>query len=258
MNSADWARMPGARKSRYGSAAGRDRVQPVERLAEDDEPQGRLDRARVELGAVVAQALDLDEAERADARGERAHDAQRRPSAVSRGGWRCGGCCGHPAGLSLRRRTGRRRGGGRRRRASRRGRSRRFSSAGVPTARSGPRCMSATRSHRPLGLVHVVGREQHGHPVCSRSSAMRSHTRPARDRVEADRRLVEDQQPRAVHERLGELQPADHAAGVRRDHAGRRARACRSPRARGRRAPARSARGHVEEPREQHRRSRGR
>ena len=79
--------------------------------------------------------------------------------------------------------------------------------------------MSATRSHRLLGLVHVVRGEQDGHAVLGAQLGDQVPHRAAGDRVEADRRLVEDQQARAVHQRLRELQPPDHAAGVRRDQA---------------------------------------
>ena len=74
--------------------------------------------------------------------------------------------------------------------------------------------------------------------------------RLAGDGVEADGRLVEHQQARPVHQRLRQLEPADHAARVRRRQAiGRHRRApCAAPR---RCARVAFALGHVEEPGEQ-------
>ena len=102
---------------------------------------------------------------------------------------------------------------------------------------------------------------------------MRSHTLVAGDRVQADGRLVEHQQPRGADQRLGEFQPAHHAArvglgqpvgGLRQVDRGQRlaapARPVRGARRRrpgrtARRSPGRSARrrrtaaGHVAEQR---------
>src|SRR4051794_11026197 len=70
-----------------------------------------------------------------------------------------------------------------------------------------------------VGLVHVVRREQDRHAALLAQSRDEIPHGAARDRVEADRRLVEDQHARPVDERLRELEPADHAAGVRRHEA---------------------------------------
>ena len=54
--------MPGREIVQVRNVAGRDRPDPAERLAEDHQPQDRLDRAGDELGPVVAQFLQLDQA----------------------------------------------------------------------------------------------------------------------------------------------------------------------------------------------------
>ena len=64
----------------------------------------------------------------------------------------------------------------------------------------------------PLGLLDVVGRHQDrralgAQPVDQRPQLL------AHLRVEADGRLVEQHEPRPVHERAGDQQPAAHAAG---------------------------------------------
>src|SRR5262245_41225765 len=64
-----------------------------------------------------------------------------------------------------------------------------------------------------LRLFHVVRREQHGDPL----GPQRAEPVPdgvATDRIEPDRRLVEDEHPGLVHERLGELEAPDHATRV--------------------------------------------
>src|SRR3954469_8164092 len=71
-----------------------------------------------------------------------------------------------------------------------------------------------------VGLVHVVRREQDRHAALLAQPGDEVPHRAARDRVEADRRLVEDQHARPVDERLRQLEPADHAGGVRRHEAG--------------------------------------
>src|SRR5574341_349421 len=66
-----------------------------------------------------------------------------------------------------------------------------------------------------LRLFHVVRREEHGDPL----RLQRPQTIPNRvapDGVEPDRRLVEDEHAGPVDERLSQLEPAHHAAGVRR------------------------------------------
>ena len=66
-----------------------------------------------------------------------------------------------------------------------------------------------------VGLLHVVGGEQHRHAELVLHPR---HLRPdtvARNRIQADGGFVEDQQRRPVHQRLGQFEPAHHAAGVR-------------------------------------------
>jgi len=66
-----------------------------------------------------------------------------------------------------------------------------------------------------IGLLHVVRRQQHRHP---RLLAQLLDVLPhplARERVEADRRLVEDEQRGPVDERLSKLKPPDHPTRVR-------------------------------------------
>ena len=68
------------------------------------------------------------------------------------------------------------------------------------------------RVGEPLGLLDVVRRHQDRDAL----AAQRVDQRPqllADLRVQADGRLVEQHQPRAVHERAGDQQPAAHAAG---------------------------------------------
>src|SRR5665647_2851671 len=81
-----------------GHVAGGDGPNPAERLAEDDEPQDRLDRPSDELGAVVLQLLQLDQAEGDHARTEQACSPNWPRVLVSPDGW-CAGCCGHCAAL---------------------------------------------------------------------------------------------------------------------------------------------------------------
>ena len=86
------------------------------------------------------------------------------------------------------------------------------------------------------------------------SSLHQLHLRPdtvARNGIQADGRFVEDQQRRPVHQRLRQLEPADHAAGVRAGQPRRRRRAAASRPALRRPDRTRSRRGHVVEPGEQ-------
>ena len=66
----------------------------------------------------------------------------------------------------------------------------------------------------PLQLAEQVRGDQHRDPeLACRSAHQRQHV-VARGRVEPVGRLVEQHQPRVVHERLGELRPLLHAGGV--------------------------------------------
>ncbi len=65
-----------------------------------------------------------------------------------------------------------------------------------------------------LGLLHVVGSEEHRHPGRLPQILDALPHAVAGDGVEPDGRLVEHEQLGTVDERLGQLEPADHAAGV--------------------------------------------
>ena len=66
-----------------------------------------------------------------------------------------------------------------------------------------------------LGLLEVVGRQEDRRPVLAADVAqVRPQAVPA-DRVEPGRRLVEEQDPRPVHEAADDLELALHAARVR-------------------------------------------
>ena len=64
-----------------------------------------------------------------------------------------------------------------------------------------------------VGLLEVLRREEHRHAV-GRQPAHLVPQRGAALHVKAGRRLIEEQQPRAVHEREGEVEPALHPARV--------------------------------------------
>ena len=145
------------------------------------------------------------------------------PSArgVSRRGSRCGGCFGHRGNPCLvveaaagdvaedvlqRRQPVRRRGGPRR--------------SAPPEFVGGAEGADAAAVHQGdpvavlVGLVHVVGGHQDGHAGGRAYGVDVLPHAGAGDRVEADGRLVEDQQAGRADQRLGEFEPADHAAGV--------------------------------------------
>ena len=67
-----------------------------------------------------------------------------------------------------------------------------------------------------VGLLEVLRRQEHRHAVV-RQPAHLVPQRGAALRVEAGGRLVQEQQPRAVHEREAEVQPALHPARVAAD-----------------------------------------
>ena len=70
--------MPGARKARYGSRTGIEYVKPVERGAENQQPQRRLHHPGQQFGAVMAQLHQFHPGKRPD--GHR-HPAQPSPAA---------------------------------------------------------------------------------------------------------------------------------------------------------------------------------
>ena len=64
-----------------------------------------------------------------------------------------------------------------------------------------------------VGLLEVLGREQERRALADEAADDVPHAEPAA-RVEAGRRLVQEQQPRPADQRAGEVEPAAHAAGV--------------------------------------------
>ena len=65
-----------------------------------------------------------------------------------------------------------------------------------------------------VGLLEVLRGQEDGDAVVAREPGdLRPERRPALD-VEPGRRLVEEEDPRPVDEREGEVEPALHAAGV--------------------------------------------
>ena len=67
----------------------------------------------------------------------------------------------------------------------------------------------------PLGLVHVVGGHEDRDLLALLELADVVPDRAARLRIEADRRLVEEQHARRVHQPARDLQPSAHPAGER-------------------------------------------
>ena len=72
-----------------------------------------------------------------------------------------------------------------------------------------------------VGLLEVLRREEDGHAVLARQALDLAPQRAAALRVQAGRRLVEEQHARAVQQREREVQAALHAAGVAADLAAR-------------------------------------
>ena len=79
--------------------------------------------------------------------------------------------------------------------------------------------MIPIRSASDVGLLEVLGGEEHGHALVV---GQPRHLLPQRGpalRVKAGRRLVEEQDPRRVDQRQREVQPALHPARVAADPA---------------------------------------
>src|SRR5262249_25890830 len=70
-----------------------------------------------------------------------------------------------------------------------------------------------------VGLLEVLGREEDGDALVLRKPAHLVPEGGAALDVQAGRRLVEEEDARAVDERQGEVEPALHAAGVALDAA---------------------------------------
>ena len=194
----------------------------LERGAEDEQPQQRLHRAGEDVEVVVAQLahLRLRHRERARRPGARAgpSESARAGASLSRGGGRRGAVRGHRTAslpslglpspiarpvtavntssrLSVAWRSS--------------------SSAGSPCSTRRPRSITPRRSQwrSASSITCVVTRIVV--PACSRSARRRSHTIRAGGRVKADGGLVEEQHGRAVEQRGGDLQAAQHAARER-------------------------------------------
>ena len=88
-----------------------------------------------------------------------------------------------------------------------------FSSSEVPSAITLPWSITTMLVGEPVGLVEVLGREQHGRAAGDAALDRLPQAEPAA-RVEPGRRLVEEQHRRAEHERGREVEPPAHAAGV--------------------------------------------
>ena len=112
-----------------------------------------------------------------------------------------------------------------------------FSSDGVPSATTRPASMTVIRSARLVGLLEVLRGEQHRRAQGDHVAYGVPDVGPPA-RVEPGRRLVEEQHRRSGDEAGGDVEPAPHAAGVRRHLAVRRVGDVRSPPAARRRAPA--------------------
>jgi hypothetical protein len=82
----------------------------------------------------------------------------------------------------------------------------------VPSAWTSAAVDDADAVAEPLGLLHVVRRVEHGHAL-RRQRLDRLEDRVARLGVDADGRLVEDQQLRVVQQADADVEPALHAAG---------------------------------------------
>src|ERR1035438_3119261 len=65
-----------------------------------------------------------------------------------------------------------------------------------------------------LRLLQVMGGEEQGRAVVDPQVHEMFPGRVARDRVQPNGRLIEEKHPRSMQRGLGDLQPADHAAGV--------------------------------------------
>ena len=92
-----------------------------------------------------------------------------------------------------------------------------LSSAGVPSATILPLSMIPTRSASTSASSRYCVVRKTVTPASRRSSATSSQSVGAALRVEPGRRLVEEEDPRAVHEREREVEAPLHAARVARD-----------------------------------------
>ena len=87
-----------------------------------------------------------------------------------------------------------------------------LSSSGVPSATFRPRSMTCDPVGELVGLVEVLGGQQHGAALADQLADGLPHL-PAGARVEAGGRLVEEDQRRPGDQARGQVEPAAHAAG---------------------------------------------
>ena len=97
----------------------------------------------------------------------------------------------------------------------------RLSSAGVPWATIRPRSRMRDPVGEPVRLLEVLGRQQDRDAARDELADDVPHDPPAA-RVEARRRLVEEDDPRLADERHRQVEPPAHAARVGRDGLARR------------------------------------
>ena len=98
-------------------------------------------------------------------------------------------------------------------RSSRWAATRRFSSAAVPSAIDAPAVQDRDRSGQPVGLLQVLRGEEDGHAGGGQALDDPPHGQAAL-RVEAGRRLVEEDHRRMADQAGGEVEPAAHPARV--------------------------------------------
>ena len=89
-----------------------------------------------------------------------------------------------------------------------------LSSSGVPAAMTRPWSSTTMSSASCVGLLQVLGGQQHGGAVGGQRRGSSSHSLVAAARVQAGGRLVEEQHVRPADQAGGEVEPPAHAAGV--------------------------------------------
>ncbi len=88
-----------------------------------------------------------------------------------------------------------------------------FSSCGVPSAMTLPWSMTTMRVGQRVGLLEVLGGEQHGDPVAEQLPDGVPHLLPT-GRIEPGGRLVEEEHRWTGHHARREVDPPSHAARV--------------------------------------------
>src|SRR5580658_408324 len=85
---------------------------------------------------------------------------------------------------------------------------------GGPEADEMPPVEHPDSSAQAVGLLHVMRGHHDRRAVVAAETLDLLPDRVAGQRVQSDRGLVEEQDPRSVHERLGDLETPDHPAGI--------------------------------------------